>query len=88
MGDAVRRPRPCGADLGSPQRSPRQRTQFAAALPEGPRDPAELLAAIEVCGDVASAVHGVDIVQENGPERLEVKRELYAIVEQHVGPGV
>ncbi len=61
-------------------------TQFAGALPEGPRDPAELLAAIEVCDDVASAVRDAQVVQENGPERIELKRELYSTVEAHVGP--
>src|ERR1700709_2336037 len=34
------------------------------------------------------AVPGADLVQENGPERLAVKRELYATVEAAVGPEV
>jgi ketoreductase RED1 len=31
--------------------------------------------------DTARAVEGVDVVQENGPERLQFKQELWAIVE-------
>src|SRR5277367_6241598 len=30
------------------------------------------------------AVSGVDLVQENGPERVEFKQELWARIEQHV----
>ncbi len=54
--------------------------QFAATLPGGPRDPAELLGLVSVC-DLAAAVEGVDVVQENGPERLELKQALFAEVE-------
>ncbi|KXP13661.1 hydroxylacyl-CoA dehydrogenase [Tsukamurella pulmonis] len=35
-------------------------------------------AAVEVAVDLAAAVAGADLVQENGPERLPVKRELFA----------
>ncbi|MDQ1649787.1 MAG: glutaryl-CoA dehydrogenase, partial [Frankiaceae bacterium] len=62
--------------------------QFAATVPGGPYDPEVLLGRIEIVNDVATAVTGADLVQENGPERLAVKRELYATVESAVGPNV
>src|SRR4029077_15138167 len=34
--------------------------------------------------DLDSAVSDVDLVQENGPERVEFKQDLWARVEQHV----
>ena len=36
---------------------------------------------ISVEGDLDAAVAGVDVVQENGPERLELKQDLWAQVE-------
>ncbi|MDP9467031.1 MAG: 3-hydroxyacyl-CoA dehydrogenase NAD-binding domain-containing protein, partial [Actinomycetota bacterium] len=36
---------------------------------------------ITVAPDLEAAVDGVDVVQENGPERLELKQELWARVE-------
>src|SRR3954462_1033693 len=41
----------------------------------------ELLARIEVVGDVEAAVTGADVVQENAPERLPLKQELCARIE-------
>lgn len=58
--------------------------QFAATLPEGARDADELLSRIEVEPDLERAVSGVDAVQENGPERLEFKQELFARIERAV----
>lgn len=55
--------------------------QFARTLPGGERDPAELLARIRVAADLELAVTDVDVVQENGPERLALKQELFARVE-------
>ncbi len=55
---------------------------FARTLPEGPRDAGELLERIEVVTDVEAAVDGVDVVQENAPERVELKRELFGRVER------
>ena len=55
--------------------------RFAETLPGGPRDPAELLARVAVTGQ-DEAVDGADVVQENGPERLELKRSLWAGVER------
>lgn len=36
--------------------------------------------------DLDRAVAGVDLVQENGPERVEFKQDLWARIEQHVPP--
>jgi ketoreductase RED1 len=55
--------------------------QCARTLPGGPRNAEELLARIDIAEDVASAVRDADLVQENGPERIDLKRELYATVE-------
>ncbi len=60
--------------------------QFAATLPGGPHDPDVLLALIEVQPDLEQAVRGVDIVQENGPEDIGVKRELFARIERAAPP--
>lgn len=44
----------------------------------------------EVCfsTDLAEALAGVGFVQESGPERLELKQELLAGIERHVGDAV
>jgi ketoreductase RED1 len=36
--------------------------------------------------DLATALRGADYVQENGPERIEVKREIFATAAEHAGP--
>ncbi|WP_052428044.1 3-hydroxyacyl-CoA dehydrogenase NAD-binding domain-containing protein [Actinopolyspora erythraea] len=51
--------------------------QLTPGLPGEP-DPALLRERIELGDDTAWAVSGADLVQENGPERLEFKRELLA----------
>ncbi|MDO9406310.1 MAG: 3-hydroxyacyl-CoA dehydrogenase NAD-binding domain-containing protein [Polaromonas sp.] len=38
--------------------------------------------------DLATALAGADFVQENGPESLDGKRQLYAQIEQHVDEDV
>jgi len=43
--------------------------------------PGDLLARTSVAPSLEEAVDGVDVVQENGPERLELKQELFARVE-------
>ena len=58
--------------------------QFAASLPGAPTD---LLDRIEVVADLETAVAGVDVVQENGPERLELKQELFARIEAAAPAG-
>jgi ketoreductase RED1 len=47
----------------------------------------ELLARIEVVGDVEAAVTGADVVQENAPERLPLKQELFARIEAAAPEG-
>jgi ketoreductase RED1 len=47
-----------------------------------PQDPDVLLSRIEVVPTLEDAVQGADVVQENGPERLDLKRELFARVER------
>lgn len=61
-------------------------SRFAATLPGGPRDPAELLARVQVVPDLEPAAAGVDLVQENGPEDLGLKQELFARLERAVPP--
>ena len=56
--------------------------QFARTLPEGERDADELLGRIEVVSGVEEAVDGAAVVQENGPERIDFKRELFARIER------
>ncbi len=43
--------------------------------------PGDLLASITTGPDLEAAVTGVDVVQENGPERIELKQELFARIE-------
>jgi carnitine 3-dehydrogenase len=38
--------------------------------------------------DLAQALAGVDLVQENGPERIEFKRKLYSQLDELLAPGV
>ena len=52
--------------------------QVAASLTA---DADELLTRISLVADLEAAVDGVDVVQENGPERLELKQDLFARVE-------
>ncbi|GAA0329735.1 3-hydroxyacyl-CoA dehydrogenase NAD-binding domain-containing protein [Streptomyces blastmyceticus] len=59
---------------------------FAATLPGGPADPAELLERVTVEPDVAKAVAGADVVQENLREDLAEKQKLFAGIE-HTAPG-
>lgn len=51
---------------------------YAASLPSGPTDPDELVSRMEFEPDVARAVEGADIVQENAPEDLALKQDLFA----------
>ncbi|MEK6423867.1 MAG: 3-hydroxyacyl-CoA dehydrogenase NAD-binding domain-containing protein, partial [Burkholderia gladioli] len=37
--------------------------------------------------DLEAALEGVDLVQENGPERLDIKRELYRRMDAGGGAG-
>ena len=38
--------------------------------------------------DVAAAVKGVDLVQENGPERIDFKKKLYGQLDELLAPDV
>ena len=51
---------------------------YAASLPSGPADPEELASRLEFEPDVARAVEDADVVQENAPEDLALKQELFA----------
>ena len=42
---------------------------------------------VAVSSSVEEAVTGADVVQENGPERLELKQELFARIEKACPPG-
>jgi ketoreductase RED1 len=73
----VQDPRPdIGADVEEAVR------HYARLQPDGAPDPEQLLARIEVAADVETAVAGVDVVQENAPERLPLKQELFARIER------
>ena len=49
-------------------------------------DPAAALARIEYASDLAASVAGVDWVQENLPEVVELKREVFAALDAHAPP--
>ena len=38
--------------------------------------------------DLAAAVKGADLVQENGPERIEFKKKLYGQLDELLPPDV
>src|SRR6201987_2734338 len=43
---------------------------------------------LEFTPDLATAVKGVDLVQENGPERIEFKKKLYGQLDELLPPNV
>ncbi|MEV7009981.1 3-hydroxyacyl-CoA dehydrogenase NAD-binding domain-containing protein [Streptosporangium sp. NPDC051022] len=53
---------------------------FAPTIPGGGADPAELVTRLEIEPDLKRALDGTDVVQENAPENLEIKRELFGRV--------
>ncbi|GAA4614613.1 3-hydroxyacyl-CoA dehydrogenase family protein [Saccharopolyspora hordei] len=57
---------------------------LAASIPGADLD--DLLDRVRVADDLAEAVADVDLVQENGPERLELKQQLFAEIARHA-PG-
>lgn len=62
------------------------RPDLAEAVRDGLRElsgvlPGDLQARTTVEPDLEAAVTGADVVQENGPERLELKQELFARIE-------
>ena len=52
-----------------------------ARSPTGPGTPTRCSARIEVVDDLEDAVRDADVVQENAPERLPLKQELFARIE-------
>src|SRR5215207_206869 len=61
--------------------------QFSGTLPGGPREASELLGRLVFESDLERAVEGVDVVQENGPENIEFKREVFARIERAAPPA-
>ncbi|MYR25739.1 MULTISPECIES: 3-hydroxyacyl-CoA dehydrogenase NAD-binding domain-containing protein [unclassified Streptomyces] len=59
---------------------------YAASLPGGAREPREILARVRVVPEVGDAVDGVEAVQENAPEDLELKQKLFARVAEAAPP--
>jgi ketoreductase RED1 len=55
--------------------------QYARVQPDEAGDVEALLSRIQVVDDVETAVAGADVVQENAPERLPLKQELFARIE-------
>ncbi|HEV7909379.1 MAG TPA: 3-hydroxyacyl-CoA dehydrogenase NAD-binding domain-containing protein [Pseudonocardiaceae bacterium] len=56
--------------------------QFAPAVPGFTGTAEELLDRVEIVPDLVPAITGADVVQENGPENLEFKQDLFARIEQ------
>ena len=56
--------------------------EFAPTVPGFTGSVEELLSRVEIAGSVEQAVDGVQAVQENGPERLEFKQDLFATIEK------
>src|SRR5215218_7330596 len=49
-------------------------------------DPVRVSARIVALPSLAEAVRGVDLVQENGPEKIEIKRAIFAELDRHAPP--
>ncbi len=60
---------------------------LAPGLPGGPVDPAELAGRLEIEPDLERALDGAEVVQENTPENLELKQELFARIGKAADPG-
>ncbi|MFF1708155.1 3-hydroxyacyl-CoA dehydrogenase NAD-binding domain-containing protein [Streptomyces sp. NPDC058252] len=61
--------------------------QAAPALKALGLDTSELTARLAFEPDLATAVRAADLVQENGPERLEVKHEMWRTIETNAPAG-
>ena len=67
-----------GFDVVATDPAPEADTRLRDALAEFLGDDAATLSSrLTFDADLSSALRGVDFVQENGPERLELKRALY-----------
>jgi L-gulonate 3-dehydrogenase len=51
-------------------------------------DPAAAAGRIAVAPTLHEALDGASFVQENGPEKLEIKREIFAALDERAPPGV
>jgi len=47
---------------------------------------ADVIARMTVCDDLAEALHGVSFVQENGPEKVDLKQDLFARMDALAAP--
>ncbi len=76
----------------APGSEPRLRAQVSAQLIDLLDTPAAdlgpLLDRLDFCEDLAHAVEGADLVLEAGPERVDVKRELFAALDAATDPDV
>ena len=45
-------------------------------------DPQSVREKLTITGDLVSALTGADFIQENGPERIEIKRSLFEALDQ------
>jgi ketoreductase RED1 len=59
----------------------------APGLPGAPADPQGWFDRLEITPDLAAALDGADVVQENTPENLELKQELFERVGKAAAPG-
>ena len=81
----------CGSTTANARSSTRRDAFIAASLDEQAEyglvaDPAAAAARIETVPELADALAGVDWVQENLPETLDVKREVFALLDRHAPP--
>lgn len=61
-------------------------TLLAPGLPGSSRDPAKLTARLTIEPDLERALDGADVVQENTPENLDLKRDLFVRLGRAAGP--
>jgi ketoreductase RED1 len=61
--------------------------QAAPALSALGLDTSDLTARLAFAPNLADAVRAADLVQENGPERLEVKHAMWRTIEEHAPAG-
>ncbi|MFB2552870.1 3-hydroxyacyl-CoA dehydrogenase NAD-binding domain-containing protein [Ensifer soli] len=86
--------RHAGLDVRAYDPDPSRAAAFDAAFPalladvEALHGPAPALGAFVFSGDLGAALAGVTFVQENGPERLDLKQALLAEIERHVDDDV
>lgn len=62
--------------------------QLVDLLDDPEADPDALLDRLDFSEDLARAVEGADLVLEAGPERLDLKRDLFAVLDAAADPGV